>query len=92
MYRIGVDVGGTNTDSAILDITKVDSSSRGILASCKTPTTADFTSGIARAVEDVLAKSKVNKADVLSVNIGTTRFVNAVVEADERRLSRVAVV
>lgn len=92
MYRIGVDVGGTNTDSAILDITNADSSSRGVLVSCKTPTTADVTSGIARAVEDVLAKSKVNKADVLSVNIGTTRFVNAVVEADERRLSRVAVV
>jgi len=92
MYRIGVDVGGTNTDSAILDITKADSPSRGILASHKTPTTTDVTSGIAKAVEGVLAESKVNKADVLSVNIGTTRFVNAVVEADERRLSRVAVV
>jgi len=92
MYRIGVDVGGTNTDSAILDITTADSPSRGVLSSCKTPTTADVTSGIAKAVEDVLVKSKVNKADVLSVNIGTTRFVNAVVEADERRLSRVVVV
>ena len=92
MYRIGVDVGGTNTDSAILDVTRTDSPSRGVLESCKTPTTADVTSGIAKAVEDVLAKSKVNKADVLSVNIGTTRFVNAVVEADERRLNRVAVV
>ena len=92
MYRIGVDVGGTNTDSAILDITKADSASRGVLASCKTPTTVDLTSGIAKAVEDVLAESKVNKFDVLSVNIGTTRFVNAVIEADERRLSRVAVV
>ncbi|MCJ1244819.1 hypothetical protein MMC30_002019 [Trapelia coarctata] len=92
MYRIGVDVGGTNTDSAILDITRAESPSRGVVASCKTPTTIDVTSGIAKAVEDVLAESKVNKADVLSVNIGTTRFVNAVVEADERRLSRVAVV
>lgn len=92
MYRIGVDVGGTNTDSAILDITLVDSLSRGVLASCKTPTTVDITSGITKVIEDVLAKSRVTKRDVLSVAIGTTHFVNAVVEADARRLSKVAVV
>lgn len=92
MYRIGVDVGGTNTDSAILDIKQLDTPSRGVLASCKAPTTVDITSGIAKVVEDVLQKSKVAKEDVLSVTIGTTHFVNAVVEADERRLSKVAVV
>lgn len=92
MYRIGVDVGGTNTDSALLDIRQLDSPSRGVLASCKVPTTVDITSGITQVVENVLAKSNVSKADVLSVTIGTTHFINAVVEADERRLSKVAVV
>lgn len=92
MYRIGVDVGGTNTDSAILDVTALNSPSRGVLASSKSPTTADITSGIYNVIEDVLAKSNIRRSDVLSVTIGTTHFVNAVVEADERRLSKVAVV
>lgn len=92
MYRIGVDVGGTNTDSAILDVTALDSPSRGVLASSKSPTTVDITSGIYNVIEDVLAKSNIPRSEVLSVTIGTTHFVNAVVEADERRLSKVAVV
>ena len=92
MYRIGVDVGGTNTDSAILDITLSTAPSRGVLASSKTPTTKDVTSGIRTAVEAVLKKSAVASEKVLSVSIGTTHFVNAVVEADPKRLSRVAVV
>ncbi|CAL5868552.1 uncharacterized protein PFLUO_LOCUS2779 [Penicillium psychrofluorescens] len=91
-YRIGVDVGGTNTDAAIIDIAATDSASRGVCASSKTPTTTDVTSGIHAVIEDVLSKTAVNRQDVLSVAIGTTHFVNAVVEADARRLSKVAVV
>lgn len=91
-YRIGVDVGGTNTDAAIIDITAADSPSRGVSASYKTPTTVDVTSGIHTAIKNVLSKSQVDRKDVLSVAIGTTHFVNAVVEADARRLSKVAVV
>lgn len=92
MYRIGVDVGGTNSDCAILDLEALGSPSRGVLVSSKTPTTIDITSGIIQIVEDVLQKSQVEKAKVLSVTIGTTHFVNAVVEADSSRLSKVAVV
>ncbi|KMQ46943.1 hypothetical protein A7C99_7054 [Trichophyton rubrum] len=91
MYRIGVDVGGTNTDAAILDITASETPSRGVLASSKTPTTPDVTSGIKSVVESVLSKSGIDPAHILSVAIGTTHFVNAVVEADARRLSKVAV-
>ncbi|PWY96126.1 hydantoinase/oxoprolinase [Aspergillus sclerotioniger CBS 115572] len=93
-FRIGVDVGGTNTDAAILDTTPalIDQPSRGVCASSKTPTTADVTSGIYTAIVDVLAKAQVPRHDVRSVAIGTTHFVNAVVEADPRRLSRVAVI
>lgn len=92
MYRIGVDVGGTNTDCAILNLSQILTPSRGVLVSSKTPTTINITSGIIQVVEDVLQKSEVQKSKVLSVTIGTTHFVNAVVEADERRLSKVAVV
>ncbi|KAJ5994127.1 hypothetical protein N7451_009851 [Penicillium sp. IBT 35674x] len=90
--RIGVDVGGTNTDAAIIEISASETESRGVRASSKTPTTVDVTSGIHTVIEDVLSKSSADRQDILSVAIGTTHFVNAVVEADARRLSRVAVV
>ncbi|OLN87316.1 Hydantoin utilization protein A 3 [Colletotrichum chlorophyti] len=92
LYRIGVDVGGTNTDAAILDITAADTPGRGVLASHKAPTTPDITSGIEAAIRAVLESSAVEQKRVLSVTIGTTHFINALVEADTRRLSRVAVV
>lgn len=91
-YRIGVDVGGTNTDAAIIDITATDEPSRGVCASTKTPTTPDVTSGIYTAIENALSQSQVARQDVVSVAIGTTHFVNAVVQADAQRLSKVAVV
>ncbi|KAI5306751.1 hypothetical protein KEM56_007307 [Ascosphaera pollenicola] len=91
-YRIGVDVGGTNTDAAIIDVTATDNRSRGICVSNKTPTTSDVTSGIRTAIVNVLSQTNVNRKEILSVAIGTTHFVNAVVEADARRLSKVAVI
>lgn len=92
MYRIGCDVGGTNTDAAILDINLLKDRSRGVLATCKTPTTTNVTAGIKLAIQDVLTKSTVDSAKVLNVTIGTTHFVNAVIENDARHLSRVACV
>lgn len=92
LYRIGVDVGGTNTDAAILDIRAFDSPGRGVLASHKAATTADITSGIAAALRAVLEASAVDQRRVLSVTVGTTHYINALVEADARRLDRVAVV
>ncbi|TIC90564.1 Hydantoin utilization protein A [Colletotrichum higginsianum] len=92
LYRIGVDVGGTNTDAALLDITAADTPGRGVLASHKASTTPDITSGIEAAIRTVLEKSAVDQKRVLSVTIGTTHFINALVEADTRRLSRVAVI
>lgn len=92
-YRIGVDVGGTNTDAAIVDTTAAtNTSSRGVITSGKTPTTPDVTTGIYTTIEQVLADTKIDRRNVLSVAIGTTHFVNAVVQADRTRLSRVAVI
>ncbi|KAL0783434.1 hypothetical protein CaCOL14_001340 [Colletotrichum acutatum] len=92
LYRIGVDVGGTNTDAAILDITATDTPGRGVLASHKASTTPDITTGIEAAIRAVAQSSEIDQKRVLSVTIGTTHFINALIEADKRRLSKVAVV
>ncbi|KAJ7746610.1 hydantoinase/oxoprolinase [Mycena metata] len=94
-YRIGVDVGGTNTDGVIVDITKTsDPLTRGVVASFKHETTVNATDGIEAAVRKVLADAAVDpkSGEILSLTIGTTHFVNAVVQADARRLSKVAVI
>ncbi|MFC9840598.1 hydantoinase/oxoprolinase N-terminal domain-containing protein [Rhodococcus sp. NPDC127530] len=69
--RIGIDVGGTNTDSAVLDGTRV-------AVWAKTPTTADVLDGVAAVLRNVA--SQVDMGAVDAVNIGTTHFVNALVE------------
>jgi N-methylhydantoinase A/oxoprolinase/acetone carboxylase beta subunit len=92
--RIGVDVGGTNTDGVLLD-----PSTGRILAWHKTPTTApDPSEGIAATIRHLLDASSTEgrrsispHGDVASVTVGTTAFVNAVVERDATRLERVAV-
>ncbi|MFK8254195.1 hydantoinase/oxoprolinase N-terminal domain-containing protein [Ancylobacter terrae] len=83
MKRIGIDVGGTNTDAVLLD-------GSTILRSIKTPTTADVTTGVRKALAHVLASDDGSRPDVRAVMIGTTHFTNAVIE--RRSLSRVAVI
>ncbi|MDG1520646.1 MAG: hydantoinase/oxoprolinase family protein [Yoonia sp.] len=73
MIRIGVDVGGTNTDAVMMDGDK-------ILAGVKSPTTEDVMGGVAESITKVLDQSGVPAAQVAAVMIGTTHFVNAVVE------------
>ena len=82
MKRVGIDVGGTNTDAVLLDGERV-------VAAVKTPTTADVTSGITRALADLLAAAPA-AARVDAVMIGTTHFTNAVVQ--RRGLTRIAAV
>lgn len=80
--RIGVDVGGTNTDAAV--VVRAE-----LAAKAKTPTTGDVTSGIVSAIERVLDGAEWRREDVTAVMIGTTHFTNAIVE--RRRLARTAV-
>lgn len=79
--RIGIDVGGTNTDAVLMD-------GREILASTKTPTTANVSDGIVTALQTLLTESGVDVAALDGVMIGTTHFTNAVVE--RRRLQPTA--
>ncbi|KAK8207163.1 hypothetical protein IWZ01DRAFT_438818 [Phyllosticta capitalensis] len=90
--RIGIDVGGTNTDGVIIDPLRTSESDKGIIAWHKAPTTADPSHGIEDALRTMFEQSKVNPDEVASVTIGTTHFVNAVVERDARRLAKVAVI
>lgn len=83
MVRIGVDVGGTNTDAVVMD-------GRDILAAVKVPTSADVTTGLMAALREVQRQAAVAPADVGLVVIGTTHFTNAVIE--RRHLSETAVV
>jgi N-methylhydantoinase A/oxoprolinase/acetone carboxylase beta subunit len=73
MYRIGVDVGGTNTDAVVM-------AGREILAAVKIPTTADVTQGLMQALREAQAAAKINPAEVALVVVGTTHFTNAVIQ------------
>ena len=88
-FRIGVDVGGTNTDAAVLDPNLSSSPNRGVLASYKTRTTSpQVTNGIEIAIRAVLDKSQIARDSIQCLVIGTTHFINAVVESDPKRLVR----
>ncbi|MGC2414559.1 MAG: hydantoinase/oxoprolinase family protein, partial [Stellaceae bacterium] len=83
MRRIGIDVGGTNTDAVLLEDGRV-------VHAVKTPTTADVTGGIVTALDLLGRDPHVARGRIDGVVIGTTHFVNAVVE--RRGLSRVAAI
>ena len=78
--RIGVDVGGTNTDAALIR-------GREVVAAVKRPTTPDVGSGIVDAIGALLAEARVSADQVEAVMIGTTHFTNAFVQ--RRGLTRV---
>lgn len=84
---------GTNTDAVAIDLSLQHTANRGVLAHFKTPTTPDASAGIETAVRAVLAASGLDASPcrIASVTIGTTHFINAVIERDARRLQRVAV-
>ena len=79
--RVGIDVGGTNTDAVLMN-------GMNVLASFKAPTTSDVSSGIVAALETVLRQAAVEPSRIQAVMIGTTHFTNAVIE--RRRLLQVA--
>ncbi|KAL1742325.1 hypothetical protein HDZ31DRAFT_66082 [Schizophyllum fasciatum] len=90
--RVGVDVGGTNTDGVLLDPFSTSEANRGILAWQKAPTTTNPSIGIEECITHLLNEAKVEPSRIASVTIGTTHFINAVVEKDRNRLAPVAVI
>lgn len=73
MYRIGVDVGGTNTDAVVM-------AGRDVVAGVKAATTADVTFGVQEALTRVIEAAGVARGQIGAVVIGTTHFTNAIIE------------
>jgi len=71
--RIGIDVGGTNTDAVLID-------GRTVLATHKSSTTSDVTGGIVKALAALQAQHPFDPAAIRGVMIGTTHFINALIE------------
>jgi N-methylhydantoinase A/oxoprolinase/acetone carboxylase beta subunit len=81
--RIGIDVGGTNTDAVLLD------RDDRLLVATKQATTPDVSTGIGAAIDAVLAADGIDPGRVTHIMLGTTHATNAVIE--RRSLDRVAV-
>ena len=74
MYKLGIDVGGTNTDAVLVD------GENRILADVKYPTSDDVYSGIMGAVQSLLDQSGIDPAKIIQAMLGTTQCTNAIVE------------
>ena len=83
MLRLGIDVGGTNTDAVVMDGDKV-------LSGIKAPTSEDVTTGVVAAMNGAIEAAGIDRAAIGNVMIGTTHFTNAVIE--RRHLAQVAAV
>ena len=83
-WRIGIDVGGTNTDAVVLD------SQDRLLARVKTSTSEDVTTGIVNALELVLEELDGPVSNISHVMLGTTHATNAILQ--RRDLYKVAMV
>ena len=74
MYKLGIDVGGTNTDAVLVD------ESRRVIADVKYPTSDDIYDGILGALRTVLEHSGIDRAQIGQAMLGTTQCTNAIVE------------
>lgn len=72
--RIGIDVGGTNTDAVLMDGDRV-------VVGIKEATSKDVTGGIVTAIEGLDRLAPFARGDIEGVMIGTTHFINALIEA-----------
>ena len=82
--RVGIDVGGTHTDAAILN------EGNRIVGTSKSDTTPDVTTGIRKALMGVLDESGVDPREIRAAMFGTTHCTNDIVE--RRELARTALI
>ncbi|MBQ2994742.1 MAG: hydantoinase/oxoprolinase family protein [Anaerotignum sp.] len=74
MYKLGIDVGGTNTDAVLLN------ENMQVVADVKQPTSGDIYDGILDAIQKVLDISGVEPKEIKQAMLGTTQCTNAIVE------------
>lgn len=78
LMRIGIDVGGTNTDVVLVD-------GQRVVDSLKVPTQPDVTTGIVSVLKQLHERNGYRTDAVDAIMIGTTHFINALIE--RRRLA-----
>lgn len=83
-YRIGIDVGGTNTDAVLLD------QNLRVISKVKSPTTKDVMQGIANAIELLLKDVSIDRSQIRYAMLGTTHCTNAIVE--RKNLNKVGII
>ena len=83
IWRLGIDVGGTNTDAVVI------AGDLKLVAATKSPTTEDVMSGIVAAMHEVITQIGADEArNIGFAMLGTTHCTNAIVE--RKRLNKVA--
>lgn len=83
MYKLGIDVGGTNTDAVLIN------DQLQVIADVKSPTSDDIYSGILVALKTILEKAKINPAEINQAMLGTTQCTNAIVE--RKKLAKIGI-
>lgn len=88
--RIGIDVGGTFTDAAV-----INNETYELVGSSKVPTTHNSTLGVAEGIiqvlNDVLKKYRIDPSDVVFIAHGTTQATNALLEGDVSKVGVITV-
>lgn len=81
---------GTNTDSVLLRVS--EGSNIEVIASNKSATTSNVTISVRDTLETLLDNSTISPMDISALTIGTTHFLNAIIERDSSRVEKVAVI
>ncbi|PML15935.1 hydantoinase/oxoprolinase family protein [Vibrio breoganii] len=84
VFRLGIDVGGTNTDGVLLD------NALNCVAKVKVATSEDIFTGIDGAITALLNQSGIKGSQVQHAMLGTTQCTNAIVE--KKALDRVSMI
>ena len=74
MYKLGIDVGGTNTDAVLID------EDLKVIGEVKYPTSGNVFEGIMGAVQKLLKQTQVDRSKIRQAMLGTTQCTNAIVE------------
>ncbi len=74
MYKLGVDVGGTNTDAVLIN------ENLKVIANVKRHTTANIYDGIISSIRAVLEQADIDRSEIGQAMLGTTQCTNAIVE------------
>ena len=83
MYKLGIDVGGTNTDAVLIN------ENLEVTAEIKRPTSGDIYDGIVDAIRSIIDISGIDPGEIRQAMLGTTQCTNAIVE--RKHLASVAV-